>query len=156
MRRDLWRRKLLAIRTFLTILAWSCFVPACVLAQAIPAPHPARVLQEYALVSASAREKYPDPNNWRLLGSNDGGQTWTVLDVQSNQVFRARSQRRVFHVANQKAYNTYRLVIEGAATAQLAELELIGPLVGVTNESELQIVASASKEHPLLGAATNA
>ena len=122
----------------------------------IPAQYPARILREYALTSASAREKYPDPRNWRLFGSNDEGTTWALLDTQTNQVFRARLQRKVYHLTNQLPFNTYRLVIEGASTVQLAEWELSGPWIGVTNEEDVQIIASASKEHPLLGAAGEA
>lgn len=131
-------------------------VPSIPAAEADTARFPARVLREYALISAAARERYPDPRNWRLLASNDGGQTWTQLDIQSNQVFRARSQRRVYHVPNRSAYNAYRLVIEGASSVQLAELELMGPVTGVANHEELHIIASASKAHPLMGAAINA
>jgi PAS domain S-box-containing protein len=139
------------------ILTASVFLASApVSGQENPAPSPARVLREYALTSASAREKYSDPNNWQILGSNDGGLTWTVLDVQTNQVFRARSQRRVYPITNQKAYGTYRLLVERAPTVQLAEWELNGPLVGVTNESQIQVIGSASKAHPLLGAANNA
>lgn len=123
---------------------------------AIPAPLPARIAKEYALISAYARENYPDPKNWRLLGSNDGGKTWDVLDVQSNQTFRARSQRKVYRIANSEAYNIYRLEVQDVSAVQLSELELSGPLVGVTNESDLQIVASSSKDHPLLGPAYEA
>jgi PAS domain S-box-containing protein len=79
-----------------------------------------------------------------------------VLDARTNQVFRARSQRRVYHLTNDKPFNTYRLLIEGASSAQLAELEFNGPWVGVTNENEVEIIASSSKEHPLLGAACEA
>ncbi|HLH53734.1 MAG TPA: PAS domain-containing protein [Verrucomicrobiae bacterium] len=125
-------------------------------AWADPAPFPARVLREYAVTSASARERYPDPRDWVLLGSNDGGYTWTQLDAQSNQVFRARSQRRVYHVENQTAYNTFRLLIKGGPGVQLAEWELGGPIIGVNDPSELQIIASASKAHPLMGAPANA
>jgi hypothetical protein len=60
-------------------------------------------------LASSAQDFYnPDPEAWRLLGSNDDGRSWTTLDVQSNQLFRSRSQRRVFGVNNQAAYNGYR------------------------------------------------
>jgi hypothetical protein len=117
---------------------------------------PARVLQEYALTSGGAREKYGDPRNWRLLGSADGGQTWKLLDTQTNQVFRARSQRKLYRVANREAFNAYRLEIDSSGPIQLAELEFKGPWVGVTNEDDVRIIASASKEHPLLGVASEA
>ena len=137
---------------------WLCLAHALSIraGEADTARFPARVLREYALTSASARERYPDPRNWLLLASNDGGQTWTQLDIQSNQVFRARSQRRVYRVANRTAYNAYRLVIEGASSVQLAELELIGPVTGVANGEELHIIASSSKAHALMGTAINA
>jgi PAS domain S-box-containing protein len=156
MRYGVRKRKLLIFSSFLCL--WiSVFVHrGSAIAEVIASQLPARIVREYALISASARENYPDPKNWRLLGSEDSGQTWTLLDVQSNQVFRGRSQRRVYHLNNQKPYNTYRLEIEGSATVQLAELELRGAWVGVTNEEEVQIVATSSKEHPLLGAASEA
>ncbi|HZR16550.1 MAG TPA: PAS domain-containing protein [Verrucomicrobiae bacterium] len=149
------RFKNLMLRSFELLGLLLLLLPQPVFAQANFAS-PARIVREYALTSASAREKYPDPRNWRLLGSNDGGQNWTLLDARTNQVFRARSQRRVFHISNQTAFSTYRLLIEGASSAQLAELEFSGPWVGVTNEDEVQIVASSSKEHPLLGTAAEA
>ncbi len=155
MRSKIAHAKMLKISHLLVVIATARLAPVA-LGQAVPAPGPARIVQEYALISAYAREKYPDPKNWRLLGSNDGGQTWTLLDVRTNQAFRARSERRGYHIANQTAYNAYRLEIDGSANVQLAELELIGPLAGGTKESDLQILASSSKEHPLLGAASYA
>jgi hypothetical protein len=70
-----WRRKLLMIRSVLGLWGALLFAEALEPAMAIPAPLPARTVKEYALTSAYARENYPDPKNWRLLGSNDGGQT---------------------------------------------------------------------------------
>src|SRR5258707_1502949 len=84
---------------------------ACV--QVFAAQLPARIVREYALTSGSARENHGDPRNWRLLASNDDGKHWTLLDTETNQVFRARSQRKVYRVANQEAFNTYRLEIDG-------------------------------------------
>src|SRR5258708_35977439 len=91
--------------------------------QVFAAQLPARIVREYALTSGSARENHGDPRNWRLLASNDDGKHWTLLDTETNQVFRARSQRKVYRVANQEAFNTYRLEIDGTGTLQLAELE---------------------------------
>jgi PAS domain S-box-containing protein len=132
------------------------FLGGVTLSRANTAQLPARVLQEYALTSGGAREKYGDPRNWRLLGSADGGQTWKLLDTQTNQVFRARSQRKLYRVANREAFNAYRLEIDSSGAIQLAELEFKGPWVGVTNEDDVRIIASASKEHPLLGVASEA
>src|SRR5579885_2894709 len=94
------RPKLLIIRILLILISFVSFAVRQVSGQATSAPLPARILREYALTSASAREKYADPGNWDILGSNDGGQTWSLLDTQTNQVFRSRLQRRVYHVSN--------------------------------------------------------
>src|SRR5216684_1712932 len=95
------------------------------------APKPARVVTQYALTSAQDYSN-PDPQAWHLLGSNDDGHSWTVLDVQTNQGFKTRSQRRVFGVSNQIAYNTYRFQLDNVTDVALAELELMGPVVGAT------------------------
>src|SRR5579864_102890 len=78
------RRKPLIVRKLSMCLA-IILSTATVVPTAIAASLPGRILKEYALTSAYARENYPDPKNWRLLGSNDGGQTWALLDVQTNQ-----------------------------------------------------------------------
>ncbi len=90
-----------------------------------------KVIRQYALTSAN---DFPqrDPQDWRLLGSNDGGRTWTTLDVRKNEVFQARQQRNLYQINNHTAYATYRLQIDkvrdpaAAGSVQLAELELLG------------------------------
>ena len=90
-----------------------------------------KAIREYALISAN---DFPqrDPRDWRLLGSNDGGQTWTTLDVRTDEVFQARQQRKVYQINNQTAFETYRLQIDrvrdpvSASSVQLAEIELKG------------------------------
>src|ERR1017187_1917103 len=130
-----------------------CCIFAPTLATGQPAsPQPARIVTEYALTSAWSTE-FPDPKNWKLLGSNDGVKSWELLDVQTNQIFTARSERRVYSITNRAAYSTYRLRINGVARVQLAELELIGPVVGMTNETDLQAIITSSGEHPLIGPA---
>jgi len=54
-----------------------------------------KVVRQYALTSAN---DFPqrDPRDWRLLGSNDGGQTWISLDRRKGEIFSERHQRRVF------------------------------------------------------------
>jgi len=72
-----------------------------------------------------------DPENFTLLGSNDGGNSWTELTSWLGESFDARFQRRLFSVDNSLAYGSYRLNItknKGDDTLmQLAEIELIGP-----------------------------
>ncbi|HVM49175.1 MAG TPA: ATP-binding protein [Candidatus Acidoferrum sp.] len=91
----------------------------------------ARVVRQYALTSAN---DFPqrDPRDWQLLGSNDGGSTWTTLDVRKGELFGQRHQRRLFKVADSRPFNVYRLQIERvrnpavADCVQLAELEPLG------------------------------
>jgi hypothetical protein len=113
------------------------------------------MVTEYALTSAQDFSN-SDPGAWHLLASNDDGRSWTILDIQTNQTFKERSQRRLFSIRNRIAYNTYRLQVDTTADVALAELELIGPLAGATNEVDLQALVSASGEHTLIGPATQA
>ena len=91
----------------------------------------AKVIRQYALTSAN---DFPqrDPKNWRLQGSNDGGNTWLDLDVRKGESFLERHQRRVFTVTNSGAFATYRLLIDcvrdpaSADAVQLADIELMG------------------------------
>lgn len=91
----------------------------------------AKVVRQYALTSAN---DFPqrDPQDWRLLGSNDEGKTWTTLDARKGEVFSERHQRRVFKVARPQAFSLYRLQIDrvrnpaAADGVQLAEIEPLG------------------------------
>jgi predicted alpha-1,2-mannosidase len=82
----------------------------------------------YALTSANdAPER--DPRDWTLEGSQDG-QTWTILDTQTDQLFDSRFQTKDYRFENTSPYLYYRLNItrnrSGGATTivQLAELQL--------------------------------
>jgi len=125
---------------------------------------PARMVKRYTLVSSLGTDDH-DPTAWRLLGSNDRGQTWSVLDVRTNEVFQFRSQHRNFRIRNPEAYTTYRLQIDAMSynqefgicrSLELAELILEGPLVNAASEAELQPVITASCPHPVLGMPENA
>ena len=135
-------------------------------AQAQPAgQRPARVVTRYALTAAPDTANQ-DPENWRLLGSNDGGATWTLLDARTNQVFEIRSQRRSYSIPNQTAFNIYRLQVDkwnrhakvnsGRVGVELAEFELIGDSSTEGGEEGLHRVLTASCAHPLLGPPENA
>jgi hypothetical protein len=82
---------------------------------------------DYALTS-SVGENANDPADWQLLGSNDDGSTWTVLDTRSNQTFSSRIQTKTYSVSNAGSYSLYRLDISqvrdlaNADSVQLAEL----------------------------------
>ena len=124
---------------------------------------PGRIVKRYTLVSSLGTDDH-DPTAWRLLGSNDRGLTWSVLDVRTNQLFKFRSQHLSFRIQNPAAYNTYRLQIEAGnyedmgicMSIELAELRLDGPLTNAASEADLQSVITASSPHPILGMPENA
>ncbi len=90
-----------------------------------------KIICSYALTSAN---DFPqrDPHDWRLLGSNDGGKTWVLLDRQTNQIFASRQERLLYKIPNRMPFAVYRLEIDQvrqpvtAGSVQLAELELMG------------------------------
>ena len=78
-------------------------------------------------------DDYPtyDPKSWTLSGSNDDGQTWEIIDTQTDFMFLTRSMTNYFEVNTDKAYKSFRLNItamagEDAKTVQLAEWQLLG------------------------------
>ena len=119
-----------------------------------------RVITNYTITSANdAPER--DPADWALLGSNDGGATWTTLDTQNNQAFADRYETRAFPIATPAAYNIYRLRIDSVAepsiavAVQLAEIQLVGTQKYTywwsfgdgTSASSEQIGAPAQQQH---------
>ena len=102
-------------------------------------------LSGYTITSANDNPPR-DPASWTLQGSNDGN-TWTQLDARSNETFNARFQNKVFNVSTSGGYAYYRLNItnNGAASLQLAELELFGtPYVGGNTNLALNKPTSSS------------
>jgi hypothetical protein len=85
------------------------------------------VISRYSIASANdAPER--DPKNWTLYGSNDGN-IWTQVDIQADQTWTSRLQRREFTCADPGAYNYYRLDItsnNGASNLTgFSEMELL-------------------------------
>lgn len=78
-----------------------------------------------------------DPENFDLLGSNDGGTTWTKVASFVGEAFDDRVERKAFAVDNQLAFSAYRLNItknKGDNTLmQITEIELIGPEIAGLN-----------------------
>jgi hypothetical protein len=154
-------------RTFYCNWAWRVLV---VLALALrlgasPAQSNGVVVTGYSIIS-SHDYYYRDPCAWHLLGSNDGGQSWTLLDVRADEFFGGRNRRRTFEITNSSAFTTYRLQIDDLnwwaaetpvgedTSVQLAELEL-----HTTPSADLAQYArsySASAPHPVLGDPENA
>ncbi|HUD49647.1 MAG TPA: PAS domain S-box protein [Candidatus Baltobacteraceae bacterium] len=131
---------------------------------AAPETKPGRIVTSYALTAPAHQD--PDqhdgstPKDWRLLGSNDDGRTWQVVDARTNELFAEGHLRRVFTVNNNTSYNIYRLEVtrtrDGTDSASLAELQLMGPVTGLNNESQLRMKISSSRAHPLRSPATQA
>jgi hypothetical protein len=91
-----------------------------------------------------------------LLGSNDRGDTWQILDARRNEIFPQRFQRRIFSLTNEAPYALYRLEIDcvrvpenlpgGATCVQLAEIE---PLYSSKDRGgKVSILVSAEGENP--------
>ncbi|MDF2178606.1 discoidin domain-containing protein [Aliiglaciecola sp. CAU 1673] len=90
----------------------------------------ARTVDTLAITSANDAPDR-DPENFSLLGSNDGGNSWTEVASWVGESFDARFQRRIFSFGNGFAYRSYRLNISknrnNDGLMQIGEIELIGP-----------------------------
>ncbi|MBL4631648.1 MAG: discoidin domain-containing protein, partial [Paraglaciecola sp.] len=89
-----------------------------------------RIVTSLAITSANDGPER-DPENFTLVGSNDGGVTWEIVKSWIGEAFDNRFERKLFEMGNGFAYSTYRLNItknKGDNTLlQIAEIELIGP-----------------------------
>ncbi|MGA2244630.1 MAG: ATP-binding protein [Verrucomicrobiota bacterium] len=152
---NFFRQHKLLIATGLALLRGSAL--AQIAGQPSPA-QPARIVTRYVLTSTSQGDEH-DPTAWRLLASNDGGGSWTILDVQTNQQFIARSQPVLYRIDNRQPYETYRLQIDAIKldsvtldmSAQLSGFRLLGSLVNVSDESRLQMRVVSSCADPMRG-----
>ena len=109
--RRLRRQKTVRCSRIMTLCCfWAMFALSVVSSDATDLPV-RKVIHQYALTSAN---DFPqrDPEDWRLLGSNDGGQTWVTLDVRTNELFSTRQQRKLYQIANETAFGAYRLEID--------------------------------------------
>ncbi|GAC20353.1 discoidin domain-containing protein [Paraglaciecola arctica] len=90
----------------------------------------ARIVTSIAITSANDADGR-DPENFNLVGSNDGGVTWQPIASWIGESFDNRFERKLFEMGNGFAYMSYRLNItknKGDDTLmQIAEIELIGP-----------------------------
>lgn len=85
-------------------------------------------LATYSLTSANDKPAR-DPQQWQLLGSNDGTQ-WSVLDQQHlDGPFSARHTTRTFAFTNKHVFRMYRLVFQPTDQThfQVAEIALGDP-----------------------------
>lgn len=120
---------------------WLCLLPYTtptlgldVWIQYTYAPGSAGRLVAYTLTSANDVPDR-DPYQWELLGSNDGGQNWVMVDYRKDVPFSARLQTLTFPVSGSPTYKAYRLNISqirnrsAANCVQLGGMELLGQLV---------------------------
>jgi len=95
------------------------------------------------------------PRSLELSGSNDGGATWTSLDIQKAPDFSEQTRRHEFAIAKPAKWNLYRLDVSAAhaqegivlATLELNEAIHCRPKVAV---------ATVSLDHESLSLAVNA
>ena len=81
------------------------------------------------------------PRSLELSGSNNGGTTWTRLDIQEAPGFSEQATRREFNVANPSKWNLFRLNVKPADENKGIQVDLIEileaidctPGVGVTS-----------------------
>ncbi len=86
-----------------------------------------RVLNQYTITSANDSPQR-DPQDWRLLGSNDGIK-FVELHKVTGETFASRFLTKTYKFDNATAYNIYRLEVTknaGAKELQIADLQLNG------------------------------
>ena len=79
----------------------------------------------YALTSANDHDER-DPQDWTLKGSTDGKE-WKTLDTRSGESFSERFQTKTYDIANDEAFDHFRLEItknHGGDIVQLADVQL--------------------------------
>jgi hypothetical protein len=72
-------------------------------------------VSSYAVV---CRDKQRLPRTLELSGSNDGGATWSLLDVQKDPGFTDQAPRREFSVARPATWNLYRIGVTAASESE--------------------------------------
>lgn len=105
-------------------------------------------VSKYTLTSADdAPER--DPKNWTLKGSMDG-ETWVVLDEQSNQSFSGRGQTKTYSFENKKEFRHYRMDMTNHSGEILQVADIL--LFGVKSEKVLPIAQfKVNRSKVLLG-----
>ena len=84
------------------------------------------IVRTYTLTSA-ADSPEKDPQEWTLLGSLDN-LSWKTLDIQSEQKFSSRKEKKTYHIENREAFRYYRLAVydnNGGDATQIAEWTLV-------------------------------
>ena len=90
-----------------------------------------RVLVDGYGLAGMAEVAARDPTAWTLSGSNDGGETWTVIDSRAGVTSWGPKVARLFDAASPGRYRIVRLALTAGATGAgsligLQEIELYG------------------------------
>jgi len=94
------------------------------------------------------------PRSLELSGSNDGGVSWTSLDIQKAPEFSGQTRRREFTIAKPAKWNAYRLNVTAAHETDgtsISTLELNESIHCRPNVT----VATVSLDHPSLNLTVN-
>jgi hypothetical protein len=87
-------------------------------------------------LTSSPNEPTRDPTSFKLLGSNNGGRSYDIIDTGVVPEFSARKERVSIEITNSTSYRNYQVLFPEVGNAdgmmQLAELELIGNLPAVS------------------------
>lgn len=104
------------------------------------------LVTSYAVTCTEAQRQ---PRTVELTGSNDGGATWTRLDLQSMPGFTAETPRREFTVAKPAKWNLYRLELTASNENDGVQIHEIALNEAITCTPKLA-VASLAIDHTSL------
>ena len=88
------------------------------------------VLKAYSLISSNYNGVSTPASGWVIAGSNDGGTTYTTVDVVTNHPLPLAGYE-IFNVSNITSYNTYIIIItnitNGVGAANIGTWNLYSP-----------------------------
>ena len=88
------------------------------------------ILRSYSIQARNDAQYGQTPYEFRIVGSNDGGTTWTTADLQSGVSTTVANQANTFNCStNNSSYSRYRIIITrvnpgGWTFASIAEWRL--------------------------------
>lgn len=110
-----------------------------------------RLVTSYAITCAS---KDHFPRSLELSGSNDGGTSWTRLDLQEASGFSEEATRREFTISKPAKWNLYRLKVTPADEKEGIRIDLIELLEAIHSTPGVG-VASVALDHGSLTLSVN-
>jgi len=99
--------------------------------------------------AVTCKESQRLPHTIELKGSNDGGATWTRVDIQSMPGFTGEAPRREFAIAKPEKWNIYRLELMAAKESEGVQIHEIALNEAITCTPKLA-VASVTIDHKTL------